>query len=422
MQQIQTSIKRPAIFGFVFILFTVVVSFVWITITQINSGTVAKGKVIPIGENKIIQHQDGGTIKDILVHEGQKVVAGQELIVLEPTSAKANLAIYEKEYISLFGLIKRLKAEQNNEKVVIDIPNPTESVKTQLNLFEVRKDALKKDKDILEQRKYQTQQEIKSLRYEKKALETMFASTKETVSTSQELYDKRYEEKRKVLENINKLAQIESEMGRNDAEIHRAEQKITEIELQIRQTETNWLNSVLQDLSTAQDKLDGIVEKVTVAKKMLERNSIVSPVDGIIKVLHYKTISGVIPPAKDVVEIVPLNNKLIIEAQIEPNSVTSVKVGLKSFVKFTAFNRREIDTFEGKVTYVSADTFTEPSSGVTYYKALVELDDSAMKQLIDINLQTGMLAQVEIALGTKSVLRYLLDPLLDSMHKAFKER
>lgn len=403
--------------------FAVFVFIIWLMIAELSSGTIATGTVMPETETKIIQHLEGGIIEKVYVSDNTLVKEGDLILSLDQSEINASIAILQNQYDALDSVIKRLIAESEGRELALSdtFDKLPTSIQTQWKLFKIRGEALKKDNDILAQHIVQTEQEIQALESEKEALETNKASLSEEIATAKSLYKSRYIEKTQYHNIHNQFADVKGRLARNEAEISQAKQKIIETRMQMTKLEHDWKTRVYEELVDVQTRIKDVQEKQGVMLEKLKRTIVKSPLDGRIKEIKFKLKGGVISPGGIVVEIVPTEEKLVVEAEIDPDHIDNVTIGMKSFVKFTAYNRRKQDPLEGEVVAISADTFKNDRTDVSYYKVMVEISKEELQRNKNVNLQPGMLAQVEIVLGTKTAMYYLLDPLIASIDRAFKE-
>jgi len=422
---IPSSTKKHITIGLFIIFFGVIGILFWASVYKINAGAVAYGEIIPAEDTVKIEHLEGGVISEIMVKEGDRVNEGQPLLKLSISTAVAQLAVLENEKAVLEALVRRLEAERDGRQYKAEIQSEVSgSIFTQIELFQVRKESLFQDIEILSQRIAQTEAEITAMKSRRTALEKILSTSGEALKMNTELYEHRYIEKRILLENQNKVAETEGELGKINAEIASAEQKIIETKFQILKIQSEWRNDLLEQLRKAYDDLSTASERLTAAQDVTLRSVIRSPVEGVVQDLRFKTIGGVIPPNGLVMEIVPLDKELLIEARVFPDDIDVVYPGLTSYVRLTAFKAREHFALQGEVARVSAGTFKDERTGDTYYKAIVRINSEELqkKQFNDVKLFPGMIATVDIVFGERTVMRYLLDPIIDSFRKAFKEQ
>ena len=209
--------------------------------------------------------------------------------------------------------------------------------------------------------------------------------------------------------------------GETDAELARVVQRLADTELQMNKLKSDWLNAVLEELRKAQDELTVAVERREVADGRLKRTRIEAPQEGIVKGLRYSTLGAVIAPGGVVMDVVPVADRMVIEARVMPDDIDIVKAGTLAWVRFTAYKARAHIAADGRVIEVSPLTYHDEKSGQVYYLARVEVPPPPAASGEQSALQPGMLAEVSFKGRPRSPLRYVLDPLVQSFGRAFRE-
>jgi HlyD family type I secretion membrane fusion protein len=395
----------------------------WGIFAELNSGAIAMGEVIPAGRVKTIQHLEGGIIREILVKEGDPVKAGAVLLRLEETEARASVAISEADHAAQNALVARLSAERDGKPY-----RPTAelaaspSVAAQLRLFESRRMALGKELAGLTSRLADTRREQQSWEAKAQALNEMQANADEESKLNRRLYEQNFIARPRLLQLESQRADTSARLSENSAEIARARQRIADTEVSLGKLKNDWMNALLEELRRAEEAAVKAQEQAAVARDRLARTQILAPQDGVVNGLKYSTVGGVIPPGGVILEVVPAAEELVVEARVMPDDIDVVQSGLAVRVKLTAYKARSHITLRGKVIHVSGSTFRDESSqGNPYYKARIEIGPDELKKIDRGLLTPGMLAQVEVVAGQRSALRYLLDPITDSIGRAFKE-
>ncbi len=416
-----TSIKQPIFYGRVFSIILGILLLSWGTFSRLDSGAVAMGEVIPLGNALTLQHLDGGIVEKIFVKEGESVSKGEALLRLDPIDTNANFQMMLKEQNALQTEVERLDAEKDG-KIIQNLTNQdASSSKTQLNLSRSRLAASAQDVAILSQQIAQSEREIRALKSQKSAAEAILKNSEDQFYTDRDLYTQQYLEKSKYLDSQSKVVQYKGELGRIEAEISRAQQKIIETRFQIAKSHSSWKNDSLEQLKKAQDDLASVEEKIQVATDRQKRLIVYAPQDGIVKGLAFNTIGGVIKPGDTLMQIIPKNDRLIVQAKVMPDDIDVIRPGLKAYVRLTAYKSREHNALIGHVISVSGDTFIDERAGSTYYKVNITIDQKHLENAGKVRPYPGMLAQVEIITGSRTVLRYLIDPVEESFHRSFKE-
>jgi HlyD family type I secretion membrane fusion protein len=400
---------------------TLTLFLLWGAFAPINSGAIAPGEIIPAGKTKTVQHLEGGIIQAIHIKEGERVAAGQLLIELNDTEAKAQLGIATADEAAQAALLARLQAERDGKGMPGSLAIG-HSADNQVRLFEARRNALKKDIEGLQKRIGDAEKELAGWSAKEVQLKIMLKHAEEESQMNQDLYEKNFIARTRLLQLQSRNAEVTGMLAENAAEISRARQKITEAEVNLEKLKYDWLNSVLEDLRKAQETYTSAAERVNVARDRLARTKLVAPQDGVVNGLRFTTVGGVIPPGGVLMDVTPLSDQLVVEAHLSPDDIDVVHQGLPARVRLTAYKVRRYFSLKGTISQVSPDTFKDDKSGHSYYKVRVEIPDSELVTVDRMVLVPGMLAQVEIVTGERTALRYLVDPVIASLHRAMKEK
>lgn len=423
-------VANPTRLGMIILIVFVGGFLVWGSFFKLESAAVANGKVVIESNRKTIQHLEGGIVKKIYVSEGSFVNAGDKLIELDNTLAQANLQQIEGQIVLLLAREAYLEAIRDKaDKVVfpkrlldkMDDPVVKENVNDAIKIFETRKEAISSGIEILKERIAQTHEEINSLQAQVKSNDTQLQLINQELNSWKELENKSYIDKPRVLALQREAAKLQGDKDQNLALIARAEQKISETELQITNTTASADSDALKLLEQTKFDLVGNLEKERAAKDILERTIIRSPITGTVLNLKVHTISGVITPREPLMDIVPKNEHLIIEARVNPQDIDVVHPGLVAKIRLTAYKQRSTPTIEGKVINVSGDLLYDDQGRVSFYVARIEVDPKEIQKIKHIALYPGMPVQVFIITANSTPLDYLLRPIIDSFTSAFRE-
>jgi HlyD family type I secretion membrane fusion protein len=393
----------------------------WATFAPLNSGAIAPGEIIPAGKTKTVQHLEGGIVSAIKVKEGQKVVTGQVLIELDDTEAKAQLEIAKTDEAALGALLARLRAERDGTRWPLGRA-ASPSADNQARLFEGRRNALRKELEGLQQRIRDAGTELAGWQAKDIQLKTQLSHAEEESRINRGLFEKNFISRPRLLQLESRKAEVAGLIAENAAEESRARQKITDAEVAIEKLKHDWLNIVLEDFRKTNESLVAASERVRVAKDRLTRRWIVAPQDGEVNGLRYTTIGGVVAPGAVVLDVTPSSDQLLVEGRLSPDDIDVVRPGLEARVRLTAYKSRRHFSLKGTVTLVSSDTFKDEKAGHSFYKIRVEIPESELHTVAPMTLVPGMLAQVEVVTGERTALRYILDPIIDSFHRAMKEK
>lgn len=434
------SARSPILFGTYIIIIFVVFGLIWSATAPLDSAAVAIGTVISNSQRKALNHQEGGIIKEIYVKLGETVKKGDKLIEFDSTRIKSEYESVLNQYRAYLAAEARLLAEIDNKDIVEypefltkdkSVPEVAKILETQNNLFSSRKDLKKAEEDSLGQRTKQLKKQIEGHEAKKVSYIKTLEGTKDRLEAAKTLNKKGIVPKAVLLELESKEAQFESEIAMTDTEIARSEQEITKTEIELLNLESKLTNQSLGELREAQINGSERREKFYALSDALERSVLKSPVDGVVNNINYYTIGSVIPSGQTIMEISPSDDHLIIEAKIPPKNIDSIQVGLEAKIRFSAFKSRTTPLFTGKVVSLSPDIVfdqrqqMDPALAGGYYLARIELNMDEFNEVAstrEIELHPGMQAEVQIVTGTRTLLRYLLDPVFDAMFKGFKEK
>jgi HlyD family type I secretion membrane fusion protein len=400
----------------------------WAALAPLESAAVAPGAVQVDFNRKTVQHLEGGIVARIMVRDGDVVAAGQELVRLDDTRARATLDLLRGRYLADRAVEARLIAERDGLDRIVFPPElklPTGEVETivsgQNNIFKARRETLTTQRGILRQRIAALQAEGTGLTAKIAAQGTQLRLVAEERDDVRGLYEQGLAKKARMLALERAVAEIEGDRADNRAKVARARQQITEAELKIAELNSNALNEVLKELREVQAQLHDVGERMRAAEDVLKRTTIVAPLGGTVVGLQVYTTGGVIGAGDRLLDIVPSAERLVVEAQVDPSDIDVVQPGLPAHVRLTPFNARSTRSIGGRVASVSADKLTDQKTGQMFYRARVELDEDPKAALNGASLYPGMPAEVMIVTGARTALQYLIRPVSRSLDRAFRE-
>jgi len=402
----------------------------WATLAPLGSAAIAQGTVSVETNRKTVQHLEGGIIGEIKVQDGSRVEAGQVLLTLDETQARAALEIVRGRQMAAEGLNARLLAERNGSPEIAfpDLlqtlrkdPNVGEIINGQISIFNARRDSLKGNFNILKQQIAQLAEEIKGLQGQIKSEKIQLQLIAGEISDISELVEKGLIPRPRLSRLQRDAAEIDGNLSQNRSRIAQAKQTIAETQLRISELKTERINEVVQELREVQSGLFDLAERERATADVLQRTVIRAPMGGTVVNLQVHTPGGVIPPGASLLDIVPSGDRLIVEARVDPSDIDVVHIGLPAQARFTAFSQRRTQPVNGTVTAVSADSLTDDRTGETYYLARIEIDDDLAGKLGGAELYPGMQAEVMIVTGEQTALEYFLKPLTSSLNRAFRE-
>jgi HlyD family type I secretion membrane fusion protein len=400
----------------------------WAALAPLSSATLAQGVVKVAGERKTVQHLEGGIVRDILVKENDTVQAGQVLVRLEDTNTRARHAMLQAEHDALTAELTRLEAEVAG-RTRLSFPAPLEARRSdpgvarvlegELQLFDSRRTALAGQIDVFRQRQQQAQEKIAGRMTELATVRTKLGFITEEIRGAESLLETGMYLKTRYYALKRAEADLEGDIGRLGADISETRALIGESDLRIldlRNQQRKDANDRLQDLRS---RLRDVAERGEAAADALSRIEIVAPLAGRVIDLQVHTRGGVIRPGASILDIVPTDDRLVVQARIAPEDIDRVHQGLPAEVRFTAFNTRTTPVYPGVVTRVSADRLTDPARGVAYYVAQIEINPG---QLPTLALQPGMPAEVYIVTGQRTALAYVVKPIREQIRRGMLER
>jgi HlyD family type I secretion membrane fusion protein len=432
-REVPRSIKTQTISGLLLIILSFGGFGVWAIAAPLAAAVISQGSFVASGQNKIVQHLEGGIIKDILVNEGDKVKAGQTIIQLDVTSARADDRQLFLRRARLEAISARLQAEQD-EKPKVSLPDFLKSsssdpevmeiIKSQMMNFEGSSNKMKSDVLMLEANIQALEFRAEGYESQKQAMVRQIGFLKDELDGKQSLLGQGLIRKNEVNALLRAIADAEGQVGRLGAEVAESHAEKAKFAEQIGQTRTAYRQAASDELQSIEAELDGIKEQYRKAENVLKRSSIDAPVDGTIVRLYYHTAGGVIESGKSIAEIIPTDVPLIIETQIPRADIDSVHIGQSATVVLSALNQRTTPVLDGQVVYVSADAIADAKTPATreVYIARVSLSPTELTRVKGFSPTPGMPVQVMIQTAERTFVNYLTKPIVDSMSRAFREQ
>jgi HlyD family secretion protein/epimerase transport system membrane fusion protein len=427
---------RRALRGPVLIGAAVVLAFfgglgTWSYLAPLASAAIAPGVISPDGNRRTVQHLEGGIVREIRVRDGDRVDAGDPLMVLSDAQPQASHQLLMSQYRMLAATRARLQAEQLGRESPAfpdwleaerDDSDVTALLETQAQLFETRRQTLQGRTDILRRRIAQLQEEIAGLEAEIASQTTQLGLIDEEIEGVSGLVAQGLERRPRLLALQRSRAEIEGALAQNRAAIARAEQAIGEAEIQILSLRVQRADEVAAELNQVQTELLTLEERLVASEDVLHRLVVAAPVGGTVMGLRFHSPGGVVGPGEPILDIVPFDEDLLVDARVSPLDIDVVRPGLKAQVHLSAYAQRDMPRIEGTVRQVSADSFVDEATGQSYYLARVEVDREWLHTLDqDIDLLPGMPAEVSIFTGEWTLLDYLADPVVSTIRRSMRE-
>lgn len=416
--------------GFIALFVLVVCLGGWAAIFKIKGAVIASGIVVVEGEAKTLQHLDGGIVGEILVGNGDVVKQGQVLVRLSPTAMEANRTIVEKRLFEAQARIDRLRAEWDGAKeipwsqILVDSSgraDVTEILTGQQKLFEARKKSMNGQAAQLRQRIAQSREQIQGLRDLIVSKQSQISLVGEELEGLRTLLEKGYVSKTRVLALEREQARLGGDISTHLSDISRTNSAIGETEIQILQIKKDSIAEILTELRQVESERSDLSEQLITASDQFERIDIISPVAGIVHDMSVTTIGGVITPGQPIMQIIPINDRLIIEARIRPIDIDQVYVGQPARINLSAFSQRTTPQLDGFVINTSADSLIDQVTGAPYFSVSIEIPASEKEKLGDLTLIPGMPAESFIQTEERTVLNYILKPFSEQLGRSLRE-
>jgi HlyD family type I secretion membrane fusion protein len=424
-------IRGTAIAG----LALLVVSFgglgLWSSLAPLSSAVLARGTLAVDSHRKTIQHLEGGIIESVLVREGDLVEDGQLLVRLDPTRDQASLQILERRLNEELARSARLRAEIAGLDAVRypddllartdEQPEIAAILAGQDEIFRARLEAVAGERSILENRITQSKTQIEGLHAQEEAITKQVALLEEELAGALRLQKKGHMTKTRVLALERAVEELSGKRGQTVTELARVQQAIGEAELQILQIDKDRQEALAGELRESEAAIDDLSERSGEARDSLARTELRAPVGGRVVGLSVHTPGGVVQPGATLMEIVPNEDNLVIEAQVDPMTVDDLVVGMVAEVRFPAFSGRNAPVIEGIVETISADRLHDRESGRYFFATRIQVPDSELEKLQGRRLLPGMPAHVAVQTGERTLLDYLVTPIADVFRQAFRE-
>lgn len=399
----------------------------WSVLAPIEGAAHGPGVVTVRSNKKLIQHLEGGIVKEILAQNGDIVRAGQPLLILDNTQSLAQLEIHNAQYAALKAIESRLIAERDHLSEVeypldlhTEVRGASAEIAVQNQIFTARRNALQGTVTVLEQRVSQLESRLSGLRGQQQAKETLATSFAEELDDVRALFAEGFADRNRLRELERSTASLRGEAAEMVAMISSTEIEIGETRLQILQQEKEFQNQVVNQLGEVQTQLRDVNERITALRDIVRRTIISAPEDGVINGLQVHTVGGVVPQGTPIAEIVPMSDELIVEARISPNDIDRVAVNQVAMIRFSSFGN-SAPVIDGVLINISADAFSDQNTGMSYYTARIEVTPEGMQEMTNMALVPGMPAEVFIATGSRSLMQYLMKPFSNAVSRSFRE-
>jgi HlyD family secretion protein len=427
----QASIRRHVIAGSVFIAVLALGFGGWASTAEISGALIAQGTIVVDSNIKKVQHPTGGVVGEVRVHDGDRVKAGDILIRLDETVTHANLAIVSKGLTELYARKARLSAERDGADAMAvppeladhaNDPEVKEALDSERKLFDLRRTTRLGQKDQLQQRIKQLQEQITGLAAQQDAKVKEISLLDQELAGVRDLWQKNLVQLNRLTSLERDEARVEGERGQLIASAAEARGRIAEIQLQILQVDQELSSDVAKELRETDSKIGEYVERKVTAEDQLRRTDLRAPQDGVVFQSTANTVGGVITAGDQVMMIVPESDTLSVEVKVEPKDIDNVAIGQPVVLRFSAFNQRTTPELNGAVTRVAADTNNDQRTGLSYYLVRIGIDPGEIARLGSVKLTPGMPVEAFIQTGERTLVSYLVKPLHDQLMRSIREK
>lgn len=422
--------RAPMIFGLVIFLVFVVGFGAWAGLAPLAEASIAPGVIKVEGSRRVIQHLEGGIVREILVRDGAKVTAGQVLMRLEDVQADSGLETQRAQRWALLAQDARLTAEAAGARAVTfpadllgsDHARAVDAVVGQRALFEARSANLNSQMLVLRTRIEQQESVIASARGQLNSARRQLELIRQEERVKRDLMNQGLSRLSEVLALQRSQASIEGNIQDYTGQIERAGGAIAEARQQIQQTIDQRMQEVSTELREVRGKLAETEERLRAATDSMTRRDIVAPETGTVVNLRIFTLGAVLKPGDPVMDLVPEQDRLVAEVNVQPYDIDVVYPGLQSEIRLPAFKQRLVPYLHGQVTWVAADVTTNEQTQQQYYRAYILIDREQLARLPEVFLTPGMPVEAHVQIGQRTFFRYMTQPIRDSFNRAFREQ
>ncbi|WP_140538854.1 HlyD family type I secretion periplasmic adaptor subunit [Mesorhizobium sp. B1-1-8] len=429
--QPRTDFRRVALAGYAAIAIFAGCFGYWATSAPLSGAVITQGTISATGGNILIQQPEGGIIKQLLVHEGDRVRQGEDLILLDPTAAQANLNRLTRQSIALKASAARLEAERDGLDRLAPITEPAPApfqhdfetlVREQQKEFDAKLARFRSEQSIMTQRVAMHRESVVGLNAQKLAIQQQADVVKKELGIKTSLLDKGLTNRSEYSQLLRSEADLVGQAGALEANLAAANSQIVEAQVQVERLSTQRVEEALTKLDEVRTNLADIEEQIRAAEAVLGRTTIRAPAAGIVVSSTYNSKGSVIAPGEKIMEILPTAAGLNVDARLRPKDVDQVRVGQPAKLRLSALNMRLTPEVSATVTQISADRLIDQATHEPYFRAKLKIADTLPPGMKAEQLYPGTPVEAFINTGDRTFLDYLARPMLDSFARAFTER
>ncbi|TPJ62196.1 HlyD family type I secretion periplasmic adaptor subunit [Mesorhizobium sp. B2-7-1] len=427
----RTDFRRTAFAGYAAIALLIGGFGYWAAKAPLAGAVITQGTIAATGGNILIQHREGGIIKQLLVHEGDRVREGQELILLDRTAAEADLNRLTRQWIALKASAARLEAERDGLATLAPIAEPAPApfqpefenlIREQKKEFDARLARFRSEQSILAQRVAMHRESVTGLNAQKLAIEQQAEVVKKELGIKTDLLDRGLTDRNEYSLLLRSEADLVGQAGALEANLASANTQIIEAEVQTERATTQRVEEALTKLDDVRTNLADIEERMRAAQAVLQRTTITAPAAGIVVSSTYNSQGSVIGPGEKIMEILPTSSGLIVDAKLRPKDIDQVHVGQQAKLRLSALNTRLTPEVPATVSEISADRLIDQATHEPYFRAKLKITDALPAGVKREQLYPGTPVDAFISTGDRTFFEYLVRPMMDSFARAFRER
>ena len=403
---------------------------VWIALAPVSGAAIAPGFVKVDMNRKTVQHQEGGIVGEILVRDGSKVRAGDVLVVLSDVRVDASRELVQTQLDAETAKAARLEAEQSWSPVIAfpqewllrGADRRLDELRTrEKSLFQARRSALNSQVELIRSQIQATQAEIRARDGQMESDRQAIKLQREELKANESLLASGFVSNARLLALQRSLAELESRLAESEAERARAVQKVADLELRAETLRSTFMQEAAATLRQTSAQIFDLRERLRPTQDAEQRQRITAPISGEVVDLKVTSLGSVIAPREPLLDIVPDDAELIVEAHVRPEDISYVHADLPADVRLTAFRQRITPTVQGTVTYVSADRLIDKATNAPYYVARITVPQKALDEAGGLRLQAGMPAEVYIRTSSRTPLQYFFDPITGFLQRAMRQ-
>jgi HlyD family type I secretion membrane fusion protein len=423
-------LTRLSLAGFGVLALGFLVMIAWAVLAPLSGAIIAPAFVKVDTNRKVVQHQEGGIVKQLLVRDGDRVQMGQTLAVIDDVRLDATLDLLRTQHDGERAKAARLEAERAFLPAVefppelaarSGEPKVAEILQREAALFRARREALDSQIVVLHKQISQTEEEANALTGQIAAEGRALRSQREELALNEKLFKQNFVQKTRLMTLERAVAEYEARWAEHRAELAKTRQRGSELELRVLAQRNAYVQSATDELKEITTRLFDLEERLRPSKDAADRQRIAAPIAGVVVGLRVFNAGAVVGPREVLMEIVPEDKTLVVEARIRPEDINHVRKGSDAEVRLTAYKQRTTPLVAGSVNYVSADRMLDPQTGTPYYVVQVEVPARALEEAGNLRMQAGMPAEVYIRTDSRSTFDYLLAPVTAYLRRGMRE-